>query len=67
MLSRGRQKRRFQQTWPRFWPKQGASVILIDADLRNPGLTRSITGDVSEGIIDVLTAEANWRDIYYEE
>lgn len=47
--------------------KQGSSVILIDADLRNSGLTRSITGDVSEGIIDVLTADANWRDIYYED
>ena len=47
--------------------KQGASVILIDADLRNPGLTRAITGDVSEGIIDVLTDDADWRDIYYED
>lgn len=47
--------------------KQGASVIIIDGDLRNPGLTRSLKGKVEVGIIEVLTEDGDWQDIYYTD
>ena len=40
---------------------QGASVILIDADIRNPGLTRACAKDAEFGLVEVLTDEASWQ------
>lgn len=41
----------------------GSKTLLIDADLRNPGLTRSIGGDAEEGIIDVLVNNRPVKDV----
>lgn len=42
---------------------QGASVMLIDGDLRNPGLTRSLAGGIEQGLADVLLDGADWQDV----
>lgn len=41
---------------------QGARVVLIDGDLRNPGATRSIGQHASRGLLEVLTENLNPRD-----
>ena len=47
--------------------KQGASVMLIDADLRNPGLTRGLGGDLERGLVDIRLEDADWRDVHYHD
>jgi succinoglycan biosynthesis transport protein ExoP len=37
----------------------GARTLLIDCDLRNPGLTRSIARDAKTGLLDVLLGETD--------
>lgn len=44
---------------------QGAKVILIDADMRNPGLTRSLGDGFEQGLVDILLGKTPWRDIYH--
>jgi len=46
---------------------QGASVMLIDGDLRNPGLTRALGGDIEQGLVDVLLEGGNLQDVIYVE
>lgn len=41
--------------------QQGARVMLIDADLRNPGLTQATGRSFDVGLVDVLIGEADWR------
>jgi succinoglycan biosynthesis transport protein ExoP len=43
---------------------QGNKVMLIDGDLRNPGLTRGLKGDVEKGLVDILAEGADWREIH---
>ncbi|NDW04363.1 Wzz/FepE/Etk N-terminal domain-containing protein [Jiella pacifica] len=45
----------------------GAKVLLIDGDLRNPGLTRGAVTGASEGLIDVLRGNRPWRDVLVTE
>jgi polysaccharide biosynthesis transport protein len=49
--------------------RQGEKVVLLDCDLRNPQLTRSLTPAARHGLLDVLSGVApSYRDlIYYEE
>jgi succinoglycan biosynthesis transport protein ExoP len=47
--------------------RNGASVIIIDCDLRNPSLTRSIAPNATSGVVDLALgrtslADAVWRD-----
>ncbi len=44
-----------------------ARVLLIDADLRNPGLSRNIDAGNESGLIDVLHGRSHWRDVLIEE
>ncbi len=46
---------------------QGSVVLLIDGDLRNPGLSRSLVGEVQQGLVDVLLDDAKWEDVIYTE
>ncbi|WP_181703806.1 polysaccharide biosynthesis tyrosine autokinase [Chthonobacter albigriseus] len=45
----------------------GARTIIIDADLRNPGLTRSVTPFADAGLVEVLLGERNHKDLIYVE
>jgi succinoglycan biosynthesis transport protein ExoP len=38
----------------RMLASQGSKTLLIDADIRNPGLTRELAGEVPEGLIEVV-------------
>ncbi|TFF25104.1 polysaccharide biosynthesis tyrosine autokinase [Jiella endophytica] len=42
-------------------------VLLIDADLRNPGLTRETVKGNGIGLIDVLSGRADWHETLVEE
>ena len=42
---------------------QGARVMLIDGDMRNPGLTRAFGRDFETGLVDVLLGVADWRSV----
>lgn len=42
---------------------QGAKVLLIDGDMRNPGLTRALAGDIDLGLVDILLEGAQWQDV----
>jgi succinoglycan biosynthesis transport protein ExoP len=47
--------------------QSGARVILVDGDIRNPSLTRSLAPDASVGLLDIIAgrasfAEAVWND-----
>ena len=43
--------------------QQGAKVILIDGDMRNPGLTRATSKSFEVGLVDVLLGEKDWREV----
>ncbi|TCP58386.1 succinoglycan biosynthesis transport protein ExoP [Rhodovulum bhavnagarense] len=40
---------------------QGHKVMLLDADLRNPGLTRALQRPVEHGLVEILLDDADWR------
>ena len=44
-----------------------ARVLLIDADLRNPGLTRETVKGSGAGLIDVLRGQAEWQNVLVVE
>jgi len=46
---------------------QGARTLLIDADLRNPGLTRSVAAHATAGLIEVLKGEVPLHDAILKE
>lgn len=43
--------------------QQGAKVILVDGDMRNPGLSRSTAMTFENGLVDVLLGEKDWREV----
>ncbi|MAU94380.1 MAG: chromosome partitioning protein ParA [Fulvimarina sp.] len=45
----------------------GSKVLLIDADLRNPGLTRGAVRGIGTGLVDVLHGRAEWRSAVVTE
>lgn len=42
---------------------QGARVLLIDCDLRNPGATRALARHANAGLMEVLTGAASLKDL----
>lgn len=46
---------------------QGSSILLIDGDLRNPGLSRGIGGEFEIGLVDALLEGASLEDVTYLE
>ncbi len=43
--------------------QQGARVMLIDGDMRNPGLSRATGRTFESGLVDVLLGEKSWQDV----
>jgi succinoglycan biosynthesis transport protein ExoP len=43
--------------------QQGARVILIDGDLRNPGLSRALARPFEHGLVDILLGKKDWREV----
>jgi succinoglycan biosynthesis transport protein ExoP len=46
---------------------QGAKTLLIDTDLRNPGLTRAVVPDAEAGILQAVMDGVPVRDLVYHE
>jgi succinoglycan biosynthesis transport protein ExoP len=46
---------------------QGAKTLLIDADLRNPGLTRRVAPDAEAGLLQAVLDGVPLRDLIYHE
>jgi succinoglycan biosynthesis transport protein ExoP len=47
--------------------RNGASVILVDCDLRNPSLTRSVAPDAGSGIFELVAGEAALADVVWTD
>lgn len=47
--------------------RNGASVIVVDCDLRNPSLTRSVAPGAAEGIVDVITGAAALGNVVWKD
>lgn len=47
--------------------RAGKRVLVIDADLRNPQLTRMLTPDASKGLLEVLTGTASVADVLWQD
>ena len=47
--------------------RNGASVIVVDCDLRNPSLTRSVAPGAASGIVDVITGGASLGDVVWKD
>ncbi|HEX5959469.1 MAG TPA: polysaccharide biosynthesis tyrosine autokinase [Hyphomicrobiaceae bacterium] len=46
---------------------QGARTLLVDADLRNPGLTRAVAPDAEAGLVQAVMAGTPIRDLVHCE
>ena len=46
---------------------QGAKTLLMDIDLRNPGLTRSVVPDAEAGLLQAVLDGVPMRDLIYHE
>ncbi len=46
---------------------QGKRTLLIDADMRNPGLTRNVAPLAERGLVDVLLHQTPFTDLLLEE
>ena len=46
-----------------FLSSQGQKVILIDADLRNPGLTKALGKKIDVGLVDILQNATDWKQV----
>jgi succinoglycan biosynthesis transport protein ExoP len=47
--------------------RNGASVIVVDCDLRNPSLTRSVAPDATSGIVELVAGEASFEDVVWKD
>jgi polysaccharide biosynthesis transport protein len=47
--------------------RNGASVILVDCDLRNPSLTRSVAPDAVSGIVELVAGEVSLEDVVWKD
>src|SRR5271166_6128814 len=47
--------------------RNGASVIVVDCDLRNPALTRSVAPDATSGIVELVAGEASFEDLVWND
>jgi polysaccharide biosynthesis transport protein len=47
--------------------RNGASVVLVDCDLRNPSLTRSVAPDAASGIAELTAGEASLSDVVWTD
>ena len=45
----------------------GGKVLVIDADLRNPSLTRSLAPDATSGLIEVLSHKTSLADVIWHD
>lgn len=50
-----------------FLSSQGHKVVLIDADLRNPGLTKSFKREMGEGLVDILQDGLDWQEAVHRD
>lgn len=50
-----------------FLASQGHKVLLIDADLRNPGLTKALNRKIETGLVDVLQEGLDWQQAKYTD
>ena len=50
-----------------FLASQGHKVILIDADLRNPGLTKTLKQKISLGLVDILQDGVGWKQAIHTD
>jgi capsular exopolysaccharide synthesis family protein len=47
--------------------RNGARVIVVDCDLRNPSLTRSIAPNAANGILEVVSGEASYEEVVWKD
>jgi succinoglycan biosynthesis transport protein ExoP len=47
--------------------RNGATVIVVDCDLRNPSLTRSVAPDAASGIVELVSGEASLENIVWTD
>jgi succinoglycan biosynthesis transport protein ExoP len=47
--------------------RNGASVVLVDCDLRNPSLTRSVAPDAATGIVELVAGETALADVVWTD
>jgi succinoglycan biosynthesis transport protein ExoP len=45
----------------------GKRVILVDADLRNPALTRDLSFGATAGLLEVLAGKIDWQQAVYSD
>jgi capsular exopolysaccharide synthesis family protein len=47
--------------------RNGASVIVVDCDLRNPSLTRSVTPSAASGIVELAFGGTSLEDVIWKD
>jgi polysaccharide biosynthesis transport protein len=47
--------------------RNGASVVVVDCDLRNPSLTRSVAPDATSGIVELAAGEASFENLVWND
>ena len=47
--------------------RNGASVIVVDCDLRNPSLTRSVAPNAASGIVELAFGETSLEDVIWKD
>ncbi len=47
--------------------RNGAAVVVLDCDFRNPSLTRSLAPNATKGIIDLVTGETQLEDVVWKD
>ncbi|MCA3705081.1 MAG: CpsD/CapB family tyrosine-protein kinase [Methylobacterium sp.] len=47
--------------------RSGKRVLMIDGDLRNPLLTRSLTPDAQEGLLEVLSGKTSFAEVVWQD